>query len=267
MKPCYQSGVRLAILFGLFVHSGLAASAIGQEKSEQKEKPKGPIIAMRTIYMQEPIGQAHRISIRGELGGKGQVVLDGNTCTLTQFGDPGVCTEIAFPPIEVKTTQVRLADPTGQGRRLFLLEGKLRPDDAKFFLVVPRRRSQPHRLIVDLSGDHRRAVTLESIPTAPATDGKPRLCSSAKYQAVQREGKVVLTGEGEHPTEGWLVAFEQLPIKIFPPQWRLVCLPPKLPAEKKAVPFKVSTSFKADQAVKEIIIHDDRGRHKVPVKH
>ena len=247
----------------LVIAAGAPSIASAQEKKQAAKAESGrPQIAMRTVYLQEPIGRAHQITVRGELGGAGQVTLDANTCTLSQFGDTAVCTKIFFPPIDVKLRQLRLADPTGQERRIFQLDGKLDPPDASFFLIVPRRRSQPHRLVVNLANDHRRVVTLETLPPPAA---KPELCKKATYRAEQADGKVTLYASGEHPTAGWKVAFEQLPIRIFPPQFRLVCFPPKGPAAQVITPFKAKTSFTADQAIPQVIVHDDAGQHKVPV--
>lgn len=248
----------------LAIINGVGCTASAQEKQAAKADPQRPQVRLRTVYLQEPIGRAHQITIRGELGGAGHVTLDGNTCTLTRFGDPGVCTQIFFAPIEVKLRQLRLADPSGQGRRLFQLDGKLAPPGASFFLVVPRRRSQPHRLVVDLGNDHRRVVTLETMPEPPA--GKPELCKNAKYRAAQADGKVTLYARGEHPTAGWKVAFEQLPIRIFPPQFRLVCFPPNDETAQVITPFETETSFAANQSVRQVVVHDDRGQHKVPVE-
>lgn len=222
-----------------------------------------PSVALRTVYLSDPIGRAHVITVRGELGGEGEVVLDGNTCTVTQFGDAGICTEIAFRPIPVKLVQLRLADPTGAGRRLFQLQGELSPPDTAYYLVVPRKRSDGHRLVVNLPQVRRRVVTMESI-IAPSL--KPELCQNAKYQAFQGRGKVTVVGKGEHPTAGWKVAFEQLPINIFPPQFRLVCFKPQSAVAQVVTPFKTIVSFASDAPVKQVFVHDANGQHKVPVE-
>lgn len=244
--------------------SGVASSASAQEKADRKAGPSKPKLALQTVYLQEPIGRAHRIIVSGELGGAGQLTLDGNTCTISQFGDVVVCTEIFFPPVDIKLVQLRLADPTGQGRRLFRLEGQLDPPKASYFLVVPRRRSEPHRLVVNLANDSRRVVTLESLP--PAVRRKPELCKKAEYRAEQADGKVTIYGKGEHTTAGWKTAFEQLPIRIFPPQFRLVCVPPAGAVAQVVTPFESKTSFAVDQPVETVVVHDEAGRHEVPVK-
>ena len=249
----------VAVLAGVGVGNGLVAS--GQE--EDDKAPTAPQINLRTVYLSDPIGNAHQITITGQLGGAGQITLDGNTCVTSSFGDTTVCTKVLFPPTDIKLVQLRLADPSGRGRRLFLLQGELAPVGAKYHLVVPRRRSEPHRLVVDLGNDRRRVVTLERPLGAPRP--KPELCREAEYRAEQADGKVTIFAQGEHPTAAWKVAFEQLPIRIFPPQFRLVCFPPSGLAAQVITPFTTQTSFDADQPVKVVIVHDERGQHRVPV--
>lgn len=240
------------------------ATTVAQEKKESTPaKPRGPIVSLETVYLGNPIGNAHRIVIQGELGGKGQLTLDGNTCTVTQFGDLGVCTEIAFPPRPVEIVQLPFVDPRGDGRRLFHVRGEKLPEGIGYYLVIPRRRSETHRLVVDLQNDNRRVVTLERTPAPP--QGKPGLAKNAEYRAEQADGKVTLTARGEHPTAGWKVAFEQLPIEIFPPQYRLVVVQPTGLVAQVITPFEVTTSFEATRPVTNVTIHDARGPHRVPV--
>ena len=246
----------------LLICHGVGSIVNGQEKNEQKSEPPRPTVTLRTVYLSEPIGRGHQITVSGELGGAGQVTLDSNTCTITQFGDPGICTKIFVEPVEVRLRQLRVADPTGQGRRVFQLDGKLEPADAQFFLIVPRRRSEPHRLVVDLGNDHRRVVTLEAVAPPPR---KPELCKNVRYRAEQADGKVRLFAQGDHSTAGWRVAFEQLPIRIFPPQFRLVCFPPQGSAAQVVTPFEAKTSFSSDQPIEQVVVHDGAGQHKLPV--
>ena len=187
-----------------------------------------------------------------------------NTCRLNQFGDWDFCTEIATQAISVKLTRLRLADRSGRGRRKYGVSGELQPAGATYFLVIPRRRSGPHRLIVDLGDDHRQVVTMESVPASPA--GKPELCSNAKCEAFQFDGRVEIRATGAHPSAGWQEVFEQLPIRIFPPLYRLVCFPPTGVVAQVITLFETSTSFSSDSPVTSVMVHDSRGRHKVPVQ-
>lgn len=239
------------------------SSVIDLDAQEKTKKRPLPRIALRTAYLAEPVGDAHQILIAGELGGEAKLTLDGNTCTITQFGDTGVCTKIAFPPIDVRLVQLRLADPTGAGRRLFKVEGEF-DDDIRYTLVVPRRRSQPHRLVVDMGNDRRRTITLEAVQR-PA-GGRPELGKNAKYRAVQADGVVTVYATSETPTSGYKVRLEQLPIEIFPPQYRLVWVTPSGIVQQVVTPIEVQRTFKSEADVKEVIVHDERGRHKIPVK-
>ncbi len=224
-----------------------------------------PGVSLATCYLADPVDQAHQILIQGELGGDGKVTLDGNTCTTTQFGDKGICTKIFFRPIDVKIVQLRLADPSGQGRRIYRLNGKLKPEGATFYLIVPRRRSGVHRLVVDSGGDKRRVITLEGRTLSPPS-GKPELCKDVKYRAEQKAGRVTIYATGSNSTSGWKNRFEQLPIRIFPPQFRAVCVKPTGIVAQVITPFAIETSFQAKQAVPHVIVHDADGQHKLTVK-
>lgn len=232
--------------------------------ADEKPHSGGPEVHLQTVYLAEPVGRAHQIRINVQLGGTGTLTLDPNTCTVSMFGDRAVCTEIAPQPIAVRATQLRFADPTGRGRRIFSLTSDEQSLSDVFYLVIPRRRSEPHRLIVDSGSDRRRVFTVEAIPTP--TLGKSELCANASYSASQSGGKVTLTATGEHPTAGWKTEFEQLPIRIYPPQYRLVCVRPAGVVAQVLRPFEATASFKAERPVSEIIIHDSRGRHSVAVR-
>lgn len=77
----------------------------------------------RTAYLSQPIERFHRLSLDGELGGKGRLSLDPNGCSVTEFGDTGICTKIAETVRDVTLRQEQSPDPTGAGRRLYQIEG------------------------------------------------------------------------------------------------------------------------------------------------
>ncbi len=257
---------RLALSCALTGGIIIMASAI-PVSAQQTKSSSSSNVSLRSAYLVEAVGGAHTIAVEGELGGRGQVTLDGNACTLNQFGDPGICTEAYYAPIDVKLTLLRLADPSGQGRRIFRLEGDLQPKGSAFFLVAPRRPSSIHRLVVDLGNDKRRVVTLEKFerPDDNPQTAKPELCHSASYRAEQVDGKVNLYATGSHPTGGWKTSFEQLPIRIYPPQYRLVCVKPTGIVTQVISPFEVNASFTANNPVPHVIVHDAQGQHRVPV--
>ena len=229
----------------------------------------GSTVALQTEYLAHPIGRARRIVIRGQLGGKGHVVLDGNTCTISQFGDPEVCSSIPVARINVTIEPLRIADPAGNGRRIFRLSGKLDPEDSTYFLIVPRRGSEPHRLVVAQRSDKqrpdkRRVVPLRAVSKQPTS--KLELCMNAKYSAKQSGGKVTIYANVQHPTGGWKAALEQLPMEVFPPQYRLVCVEPSGIVTQVITPEEVQSSFRADDPVTRVTVHDAKGRHQVPVR-
>ena len=260
-RPCRKRMLRsFKVSITLLIALPVSLETAGQTSAA------GPQITFRTVYLVNPIDHTHQIAIEGELGGEGTLALDPNTCTVTQFGETGICTRIAVQRIPIRFVRVRLADDTGQGRRLYQLDGQLQPEGYRYSLVVPRRKSEPHRLVVDAGYDKRRVITLEPVVKSDPNQAKPELCQNARYRAEQTEDKVMVYADGEHPTAGYKTAFEQLPIKIFPPQWRLVCLKPTGPVAQVVTPFQVEMSFAAKQPVKAVTVHDGTGRHRVPVK-
>jgi len=102
---------------------------------------------------------------------------------------------------------------------------------------------------------------------APGKD--TALCNEAgnvKYLAKWENGKVTLTAAGSHRTAGYKVFFEQSMLMIYPPEF---ILKHKAPAELAATvitPFKIQTSFKADERPQAITVHDAKGRNRVPVQ-
>ena len=232
-----------------------------------KEEPPRPKISLQTPYMTQTIRGAHRLTCVGVLGGRGKLTLDPNTCAVDAFGDPTACTEIAPRSIDVEMRQAKLADPSGKGRRLYRLVGAL-PRGEAYYLVIPKRRSEAHRLIVESAKNLRHVITLEPRPVIVPTP-KPKaapLCKHATYKAERKGSRIVITAAGEHPSLGYKTHFEKLPLRIFPPQFRLVCKPPEGMAATMMSPFSVETSFDAGgTTVREVVVHDTRGRHKVAV--
>lgn len=88
----------------------------------------------------------------------------------------------------------------------------------------------------------------------------------ATYRAAQTGETVTIHAQGEHPTPGFKVFFEQSPIRIFPPQFVLREVPPTGIVTKVITPFETQTSFTAAEPVEQVIVHDRNGRHEVPVE-
>ena len=257
------------------IFAGLVMVCIGsfvpQSRGDDPAANVPEKVALTTAFLARPVGRAHQITIRGQLGGKGEVTLDGNTCSVNQFGDSEICTEIFFAPIEVDFVQLRLADPSGQGRRIYRLDGKLAPENYHYFLVVPHEGRGEHRLVINAGDDNRRVITLvverpSGQEPQPDPHEKSDLCKNAQYRAEQISGKVIIYATGENPTAAYKVFFEQLPIRIYPPQFRLLCIKPDGPAAQVITPFKVMTSFQAQEPVSAVVVHDASGQHRIPVE-
>jgi hypothetical protein len=92
-------------------------------------------------------------------------------------------------------------------------------------------------------------------------------CTGVVYHAEQVPGMVILNAYGEHPTSGWTTFFEQLPIKIWPPQFRLVCIPPSGASADVITPFEARTCFRAGDRVEAVTVHDADGSHEIPVEY
>lgn len=224
----------------------------------------GASVELTTTYLQQPIGRARQVRIKAELEGSGKLFLDPNTCTLNEFGDRTICTRIAVQTVDIVVTQLRLADPTGKQRQIFEITAPDSQLKEQLFLVVPRQQNQPCRLIVVAEESKRRTITLERVNSRQ--EQPAALCNEARYSAVQREDTVVITATGHHPTSGWEAEFEQLPIRIFPPQYRLNCKRPSGIVAQVITPFKAETSFRSNGKVENVVVHDARGQHRVPVQ-
>lgn len=217
-------------------------------------------------FLTEPVARAHQISVEGDLDGPGRIRFDPNTCELNEFGDPQTCTEIAANVVHVKFQPLPTPDPNGRNRRLYKVSaaeiaGNRLPKGIQLSLVAPTDAATTYRLIVD-TGRRRQVILLEPIPPSqPPAD----LCRTAEYSAVQQNGKVKVTARGQHPTAGWKTDFEQLPQRIYPPEFKLVCQSPDGPAAQVISPFETSVEFTASGIVRRVTITDARGRHRVPV--
>lgn len=251
----------LLLVLGTLLVGAPAVGLCGDAKA-------GSDVDLSSVYVADRVAGAHRISIRGTLGGSATVQLDPNTCAVNEFGDPTICTRMAARSIPVQLKQAKLADPAGKGRRLFLIAGMPQPEGRtypKYFLVAPKRGLGGFRLI-ELSGpDKRRTLALES--ASPVVKERPaqRLCRNVTYRATQRGTTGNLTAVGTHRSAGWDARFELLPIWSFPPQFKLICIPPKGMAAQILVPFEVSRAFKSDELIQTLVVHDGDGKHEVSV--
>lgn len=88
---------------------------------------------------------------------------------------------------------------------------------------------------------------------------------SAVYHAEQVPGMVIINAYGEHNSGGWQTFMEQLPIEIWPPQFRLVCIPPTGFSTDAITPFHARACFGAAERVETVTIHDADGQHEIVV--
>lgn len=158
--------MRTTYLISLLMMSATLGVLGVSATAEVPQKAARSKVALQSVYLTEPIDTARQVSIEGELGGKAQVILDRNLCTLNQFGDTQSCTRMFIAPVEVKLTQLRLADPSGKARRIFRLEGQLEPDGSQYFLILPQQGKDHARLVVNFGENTARVITLEPIQTS-----------------------------------------------------------------------------------------------------
>ena len=106
------------------------------------------------------------------------------------------------------------------------------------------------------------------VPATPGAAGLPagwEIAPTGTYSAKQAGGQVTITAKGENPTPGYETKLMQSMLKIWPPQYTLIRKRPSGSAAQVVTPFEISTSFKAAEPVKQVIVRDGGGRHEVTV--
>lgn len=228
----------------------------------------GEHISYQTVYMHQPIEGYHRIAIVGQLDGDGTLILNPNKCSVNEFGDPTVCTRIAETSVPIKIKDSNKPDPANLGRKLYALEKTGLPNP--LFLMKNADPSRPARLIYNHRGEQAPVpITME--PLVYSTNREVKGSANAqpchgKYSAQQVPGMVLIFGFGAHPTSGFSTFFGELPITIYPPEFRLMHIKPAGSAAQVITPFLVHTHFNADDKIERIFITDADGRHEVPVE-
>lgn len=153
----------------------------------------------RTAYLSQPIEQFHRLSLDGELGGKGRLSLDPNGCSVTEFGDTGICTKIAETVRDVTLRQEQSPDPTGAGRRLYQIEGAGLAAPIRL-VTPPASGGGAYRLVYGMGGASPVVVvTLEATASAKGTppEGGSANGEGGVAPANQKRGSVERFYEGE----------------------------------------------------------------------
>lgn len=254
----YPSITKFVLVAGAVLLSIASASARSAETSTR--------VAEQTVYLHQAIDGFHRIAIFGNLGGSELLVLDPNTCSVNEFGDTQICTRIALVERRIRLIDTGRPDPANLGRTQYLLEGSGLPNP--LFLVVWPDPSRPKRLVHNNRGpDAPRPVTLE--PLVWSRDGAVKTASvtecRGRYRAFQTAGEVFVIASGSHPTGGYTTYLEELPITVFPPEFRLICIPPAGPATQVVTPFLAIARFPAGEPVEKVVAHDSAGAHEVTV--
>src|SRR5687768_17300136 len=81
-----------------------------------------------------------------------------------------------------------------------------------------------------------------ALPRAQKVLGVPdgwELVKKAEYTASQAPADVTIVARGEHTTGGFETKLVQSPLRIWPPQYLLVCKKPDGPATQVISPFEV----------------------------
>ncbi len=95
--------------------------------------------------------------------------------------------------------------------------------------------------------------------------GKSELCQGM-YSAQQGPGVVLIFAAGVHPTGGYLTYFEELPIEVFPPEFRLMHAVPTGIVSQLISPFSVHTRFETKNKLERVFVRDAKGKHEVKLE-
>ncbi|PHS05079.1 MAG: hypothetical protein COA78_15685 [Blastopirellula sp.] len=131
---------------------------------------EGKRLQLNSVYLNSPVdfgftGKGCRgIRITGLItqGETIDLALDPNTCSLNEFGDRTICTEIAHTRLKVKLEQIRLSDSRKLNRKIYRLESKKFPKSLTVYLIVPRTESG-YRIVLKRP-DSTVVVSLEKSP-------------------------------------------------------------------------------------------------------
>jgi len=107
---------------------------------------------------------------------------------------------------------------------------------------------------------------MQADPTSlPSLGAGWELVPHATYTASQTTTQVFIKAIGENPTGGYETKLVQSPVRIWPPQFRLARKKPEGMVIQMILPFEVSTSFNAKDAILSVTVMDGEGLHRVPV--
>lgn len=265
--------LRTAASLALALFTAPGTAHFQEPPARRSDRQQVREIDLRTAYLDSPIGRARQIAIIGTLagpdGGRGEIVLDPNTCRLDEYGDPVECTAIAPQRVRVQFQLLKPADPQRNQPLLYRIAGDGLPRE--LFLVAPLHDPGNYRLVARDQQQTVRVVTLEQQQKEQPVDRTPAgrpdrdQLGKAEYFALQVPGNVVIVAEGKFPSAGYKGFFRRSAIAIFPPEFSFVWVPPDGPAAQVVTPFRESTYFKAVEPVETVTVHDADGRHEIKV--
>lgn len=222
-------------------------------------------ISLDSGYLVNKVLDGHQLQLKGKLNGEGTLTVNPNTCTFDAFGDTGACTLIATQDFPVKIGRLRTADPRGEGRRLYAIEGEGVP--AGIHLVIAKDYARLVKVNQNFGGDGF-VVTMIQQPQQEEREDREAAAPAgqdAAYSAVQFGETVYLFANGVVPTGGYEISLNQRPERIYPPNFQLKMTPPDGMAIQVITPFTVQAKFGANNPIPAVTIMDSKGRHRVPV--
>jgi hypothetical protein len=124
---------------------------------EEAEQPAGKV-TLRTVYLDKPIGKAHRVFLEWQADGTGQLMLDETACTINRLGEEKP-KAAGGNWLEVKYETAAVKEPGADPHALFDISGT---PDGHFRIVKPSGNLSYYRLLVlDNSNRVTRVITLE----------------------------------------------------------------------------------------------------------
>ena len=148
---------------GSIGHLALVASLL-LFGSEARAAERGRHISFHTTFLRNPVEGYHQLTVVGDLAGSsgtGHMELDPNWCQLNDFGDRGICTEMAVTERTVTFHRTRTADPSGLNRQLWIINGS--PFPGVLFLIVPDDPHGTYRLLYRARNGERTAIAIEPL--------------------------------------------------------------------------------------------------------
>ena len=228
--------------------------------------------AFSTGYLDVPLLGARQVSLQGTPD-RFEAKLDPNTCQLDMFGDPSACTRMAVRTLGLRVLRYRAADPTMGDRRLLGLvpEGKVA---WQLHLVLPAVGREGARLLFrESEAGPVRVVPLQASPVTAAPPARDAALGvlvpfPVSYDATQQGETLTVIAEGDAPTPGFELALRYHQIWSAPLQWRFFGKRPRGLVPQVLTPFEVRSTYphKATSPVKEIVVVDGRGEHRVVVR-